>query len=101
MGLVARLKPEVALKQAQAELTALASQQRLAQQELGRRGAAMTESLYGGLRSPLLLLQGGGRHRAAVRLRQRGRLVACARRHARTEIPVRTAIGAGRGRIVR
>ena len=61
-AVAARLKPGITLKQAQAEMDALASQLAAADpgrnKNLGAVVQTMAESLYGGLRSPLLLLQG-------------------------------------------
>ena len=62
MGVAARLKPDVEVKQAQAEMDALAAQLAASDptrnKNLGAVVQTMTDSLYGQLRSPLLLLQG-------------------------------------------
>ena len=62
LGTVARLKPGVSIQQAQAEMDALAAQQRAADPQrnktLGARCRRLLDAFYGGLRQPLLLLQG-------------------------------------------
>ena len=60
-GVAARLKAGVDIRQAQAEIDGLTAQLAAADPRNKNIGAVvqtMTESLYGGLRSPLLLLQG-------------------------------------------
>jgi putative ABC transport system permease protein len=105
MGLVARLKPGVALKQAQAEMTALAGQQAAADPGRNKNWGAvvqtMTESLYGQLRSPLLLLQGAVGIVLLIGCANVAGLLLARAATRRTEIAVRSAIGAGRWRIVR
>jgi putative ABC transport system permease protein len=103
-GVAARLKPGVDLRQAQAEMDGLTAQLAAADPRNKNTGAVvqtMTESLYGGLRSPLLLLQGAVGIVLLIGCANVAGLLLARAASRRTEIAVRTAIGAGRGRIVR
>lgn len=70
MGVVARLRPGGALRQAQSELDVISAQQLAADPDhnkgLGARVQPMTESLYGDLQEPLLILQGTCRSPARI-----------------------------------
>jgi putative ABC transport system permease protein len=105
MGVVARLKPGVALKQSQSEIDAIAAQQLAADPErnrgLGARVQPMTESLYGDLQGPLLILQGAVAFVLLIGCANVAGLLLARAASRRTEIAVRTAIGAGRWRIIR
>ncbi len=105
LGVVARLKPGVPLKQAQAEIDTLAAQLAVSDpdrnKKLGAVVQTMTESLYGGLRSPLLLLQGAVAIVLLIGCANVAGLLLARAASRRTEIAIRTAIGAGRWRIIR
>ena len=105
MGVAARLRPGVSVKQAQAEMDTWAAQLAISDPTRNKNQGAvvqtMTESLYGQLRSPLLLLQGAVGIVLLIGCANVAGLLLARAASRRTEIAIRTAIGAGRARIIR
>jgi putative ABC transport system permease protein len=102
---VARLKKGVSIKQAQAEVATIAAQLAAGDPERNKGTTAQVQSLqeaaYGNLKSPLLLLQGAVAFVLLIGCANVAGLMLARAASRRTEIAIRTALGAGRGRIIR
>ena len=101
---IGRLKPGVSIKQAQAEMTTIATQLAASDPDRNHGNGALVQALqeaaYGSFRSSFLILQGVVAFVLLIACANVAGLLLARGTSRRTEMAIRTALGAGRGRIV-
>jgi putative ABC transport system permease protein len=102
---VGRLRPGANVKQAQSELEVIASNLRTADPERNKNTGAfvqpLQEAAFGGFSNPLLILQGAVAFVLLIGCANVAGLLLARASSRQTEVAVRSALGAGRRRIVR